>query len=283
MITLIQLSDCHLLKDKDKAAYAGIAPYHSLARVLSDVQKYVGNSADIKNQKLHDAAGGIEQEAKQNKHQKIIVLVTGDISGDNSAESYQLFASLMHQCIERANIEWFVLAGNHDNNPYFEKYVGNRHLKSSKPISLSNWQIHGLDTRATDDKYTAAGEVKENELKAIKQSLEKSAQIHHLIALHHHILPSNSWMDKHFLSNAQRVVTLTEEHPQIKALIHGHVHSPLRQKIGANNTPSYGSPSTCWQWEMQSEFGVSNEASGYQVVNLMDDGSVDVVVNRVEL
>ncbi|HCY27547.1 MAG TPA: 3',5'-cyclic-nucleotide phosphodiesterase, partial [Alteromonas macleodii] len=27
MITLIQLSDCHLLKDKNKTGYAGIAPY----------------------------------------------------------------------------------------------------------------------------------------------------------------------------------------------------------------------------------------------------------------
>ncbi|MEC8903971.1 MAG: metallophosphoesterase [Pseudomonadota bacterium] len=267
MITLIQLSDCHLLKDKDKTGYAGIAPYDSLARVLSDIQNYIAQ----------DVGSQPEQCAK---HQ-VVVLVTGDISGDSSPESYQHFIALMEQHIEPANIEWFVLAGNHDNNPYFEKYVGSRHLQNNDSLSLCNWQIHGMDTRATSNMHTAAGEVKESDIQALEQSLRMSQQTNHLVALHHHILPSNSWMDKHSLVDAQRLVSLTDEYPQIKALLHGHVHSPLRQQIGVNKTLSYASPSTCWQWEMRPEFGVSNEAPGYQVMSLMDGGSVGVKVVRV--
>jgi len=277
VITLIQLSDCHLLKDKNKTGYAGIAPYKSLARVLSSVREYVVDSADIKNHAAQRAASEPEQRAK---HQ-VIVLVTGDISGDNSPESYEHFIALMEQYIESANIEWFVLAGNHDNNPYFEKYLGSRHLKSNDPISFPNWQIHGLDTRAITNKQTAAGEVKESDIQALEQALIRSPQANHLVALHHHILPSNSWMDKHSLVDAQGLVSLTDEYPQIKAFLHGHVHSPLRQQIGKHNTPSYGSPSTCWQWEMRPDFGVSNEAPGYQVMNLMGDGTVNVTVVRV--
>ena len=269
MTTLIQLSDCHLLKDKDKTGYAGIAPYDSLARVLSDIQNYIAQ----------DVGSQPEQCAK---HQ-VVVLVTGDISGDSSPESYQHFIALMEQHIEPANIEWFVLAGNHDNNPYFEKYVGSRHLQSNDSLSLCNWQLHGMDTRATSNMHTAAGEVKESDIQALEQSLTTSPQTNHLVALHHHILPSNSWMDKHSLVDAQRLVSLTDEYPQLKAFLHGHVHSPLRQQIGKHNTPSYGAPSTCWQWEMRPEFGVSNEAPGYQVMNLMDDGSVDVSVVRGKL
>ena len=95
MITLIQLSDCHLLKGKDKTGYAGIAPYDSLARVLSDIQNYI----------VQEVASEPQQRAK---HQ-VVVLVTGDISGDNSPESYQHFIALMEQHIEPANIEWFVV------------------------------------------------------------------------------------------------------------------------------------------------------------------------------
>jgi len=83
------------------------------------------------------------------------------------------------------------------------------------------------------------------------------------------------------LVDAQRLVSLTDEYPQIKAFLHGHVHSPLRQLIGVNKTLSYASPSTCWQWEMRPEFGVSNEAPGYQVMSLMDGGTVGVKVVRV--
>ena len=89
-------------------------------------------------------------------------------------------------------------------------------------------------------------------------------------------------MDKHFLANAEALVSLTEQYAQIKALIHGHVHSPLRQLIGENSTLSYGCPSTCWQWEMQLAFGVSNDAPGYQVIELHEDGVVDVSIERVE-
>ena len=277
MITLIQLSDCHLLKDKNKTGYAGIAPYKSLARVLSSVREYVVDSADIKNHAAQRAASEPEQRAK---HQ-VIVLVTGDISGDNSPESYEHFIALMEQYIEPANIEWFVLAGNHDNNPYFEKYLSSRYLKSNDPISFPNWQIHGLDTRAITNKQTAAGEVKESDIQALEQALIRSPQANHLVALHHHILPSNSWMDKHSLANGQQIAALIDEHPQVKAVIHGHVHSPLRQQIGVNKTRSYASPSTCWQWEMRPEFGASNEAPGYQVMSLMDDCTVDVKVVRV--
>ncbi|AXT38010.1 3',5'-cyclic-nucleotide phosphodiesterase [Alteromonas sp. BL110] len=273
MISLIQISDCHLFKDKDKTGYAGIAPYHSLTRVLSAVQQYVADITDSKNQ--------IANQGNNGQEQKMIVLVTGDISGDNSPESYQHFTALMEQYIESENIDWFVLAGNHDNNPHFESYLGSRHLQSANPISFSNWQIHGMDTRTSGNMHTAAGEVKESDLIALKQSLDALPHFNHLVALHHHILPSKSWMDKHFLANAQHLESLINENPQIKALIHGHIHSPLRQEIGTNSTPSYGSPSTCWQWQMCDEFGVSEEAPGYQVINLMDNGTIDVNVTEV--
>ena len=273
MITLLQLSDCHLLKDKEKVGYAGIAPYHSLARVLQNaVSPYIKRSTDD---------GNVSQPLRDNEH-KVIMLVTGDISGDNSLESYRHFTALMEHYLAGADIEWYVLAGNHDNNPHFEAVLGERTLKSDKPIVCQRWHIHGLDTRSSSDIYTAAGELKNEDVCALEQALVSAPRNNHLVALHHHVLPSNSWMDKHYLDNASKVVALSEQYSQIKALIHGHVHSPLRQTIGTNRIPSYGSPSTCWQWKMQVEFGVSDEAPGYQVIELCDDGAVNVTVKRVE-
>lgn len=266
MIKLIQLSDCHLLKDKNKTGYAGIAPYDSLERTL-----------------LH-AVNHAEQFEANNSSMapSCFMLITGDISGDNTPESYQHFIALMDKYVDRANIAWFVLAGNHDNNAHFETYLGDKQLNSDNPLTFQNWHIHGMDTRALDSTYTAAGEVKGGEIHDLTQAVAQLPDNNHLIALHHHILPSNSWMDKHFLANAEALVSLTEQYAQVKALIHGHVHSPLRQLIGENSTPSYGCPSTCWQWEMQLGFGVSNDAPGYQVIELQEDGVVDVSIERVE-
>lgn len=274
MITLVQLSDCHLLKDKNKTGYAGIAPYHSLESVLNHaVYPFTEGSIDS----TEDAT----QSTSHARH-KAIMLVTGDISGDNSLESYQHFTRLMERYVADTKVEWFVLAGNHDNNPHFDRVLGKRHLKSGKPIRFQGWHIHGLDTRSSKDIHTAAGEINDEDVHALEHAIAQFPNEKHVIALHHHVLPSNSWMDKHELTSAQKIVALTEKYSQIKILIHGHVHSPLRQSISINDTPSYGSPSTCWQWKMQAEFGVCNEAPGYQVVELHEHGAVNVTVKRVE-
>ncbi|WP_346993380.1 hypothetical protein [Alteromonas gracilis] len=58
MTTLFQISDCHLLKNKDKTGYKDIAPFHSLEAVLKAVQ------ADVR--KVHKLDG----------NKPVIVLVT---------------------------------------------------------------------------------------------------------------------------------------------------------------------------------------------------------------
>ncbi|WP_394223712.1 metallophosphoesterase [Alteromonas gracilis] len=285
MITLIQLSDCHLLKDKDKAAYSGIAPYHSLENVLQSVVADIARGfKSVEHKHIEEAPSGkAEDEVSGEAITNTTLLVTGDISGDHSPESYQHFLDLMDEYIAPLNLSWFVLAGNHDNNPYFEKALGHRHLKRDKSLQFEHWHIHGMDTRVDGNTHTSGGEVSESDVQALEHALKASSTVNHVIALHHHVLPSNSWMDKHFLANAKRVVSLSERYPQVKALIHGHVHSPLRQHIGQGATPSFGSPSTCWQWEMQQEFGVSHELPGYQVISLFDDGGITVSIERVAL
>ena len=64
---LLQLSDCHLFADHAQTGY-GVNPYQSLSRVLECA---AGESPDY-------------------------VIITGDVSGDNSEESYRHFLSLMN-------------------------------------------------------------------------------------------------------------------------------------------------------------------------------------------
>lgn len=264
MIKIIQITDCHLFKDKEKTGYADIAPYHSLECVLKTIA--------VAEQKT--------QHPDNTEHTQTVLLVTGDISGDSSAESYQHFLSLMDKYVNPTNWHWYVIAGNHDNNAHFDKVLGGKQLVSGSPLTLGNWNVHGLDTRSLTDKHGAKGEVKNKDVNALRVSLKQSLNSHHLLALHHHILPSHSWMDKHFLDNREAVEQLSSDFSQIKAIIHGHIHFPLRQQIGSANTPSYGCPSTCWQWQMQAKFGVSDEAPGYQVVELSSNGDVAVETKR---
>ena len=260
MITLIQISDCHLFSDKAKKGYAQISPYASLRHVLRTMQSQL-----------------------QDNSSKTLVIVTGDISGDSSEQSYVHFSTLMGEYIEAKGVPWYVLPGNHDNNPYFHAQLGHKYLACESPLILENWVIEGLDTRILAQPNTAKGEIHVQQLDALATNVATWPDYHHLIALHHHIQPSHSWMDKHALHNAKALEGLVSRTKQVKALIHGHIHSSLRQHIGDNATPSYGAPSTCWQWEMQAEFGVSREAPGYQIISLHSDGIVEVDVKRLAI
>lgn len=278
VIELIQISDCHLFKNKSKVGYGGIAPYQSLETILRQISERIGLS------KTKRAPDGAHQHQTTDDVAQCVatILVTGDISGDDTLESYLHFLSLMNQYIDSINVDWYVIAGNHDNNPYFQRILAKHILLSGYPVTLEEWQVHGMDTRCTNEPHSAKGDVKSHDVSMVSAALELASSKYHLVALHHHIQPSNSWMDKHRLFNAERIEAMASKYAQIKGFIHGHVHHPLRQQVGDYKTPSFGAPSTCWQWEMQTTFGVSENSPGYQVIQLHSDGGLSCEVYRTD-
>ena len=276
VIELIQISDCHLFKDKSKVGYGEIAPYQSLETVLRQV------SQRIRLSKTKCAPDDAEHQTDDVVQAVTVILVTGDITGDDTHESYMHFLSLMSQHIDSIGVDWYVIAGNHDNNPHFERIFAKRILCSGHPVTIGDWQVHGMDTRCASEPHSAKGEVNSHDVRMVSRAIEQASSKHHLVALHHHIKPSNSWMDKHRLFNAERIDAMASKYTQIKGFIHGHVHHPLRQQVGGHETPSFGSPSTCWQWEMQTTFGVSESNPGYQVIQLHSDGSLSCEVYRTD-
>ena len=249
MSTLLHISDCHLFGDTTRQGYGAINPQLSLKQILIDAFKLCENIS--------------------------AVIVTGDISGDDSLASYQHFTILMENHV---TTPVYVIAGNHDNNPHFDT-LSAYHLVAGKPVELGDWQIHGLDTRFDG----ARGQVDTQELKAIGKQVTENSHRHHLLAMHHHASPSESWMDKHDLSNADAFLHWVEEGIALAAIIHGHVHSPLRYTLGTDNpVPVMGCPASCWQWEMASEFALSHEQPGYQLIRLHDDGTLTCDIKRIK-
>ncbi|MFT4746161.1 MAG: Icc protein, partial [Congregibacter sp.] len=84
-MNIIQISDCHLFSDTQKTGYNSINPYQSLQHILAEVKF----------------------------HQPDVLLVTGDISGDGSGQSYQHFSKLL--CETKIKCRIGIIPGNHDN------------------------------------------------------------------------------------------------------------------------------------------------------------------------
>ncbi|NMH60364.1 metallophosphoesterase [Alteromonas ponticola] len=242
---LIQLSDCHLFSDIHRTGYASVNPYSSLSKLLS-------LTASL---------------------QPDVVLVTGDISGDDTEISYQHFRTLTQDALK--DIPLLVLAGNHDCNPYFDSMLSEYSLNEGCMLPGGQWVLHGLDTRHEG----TLGMVKVDQLKLLSASIASKPETNHIVALHHHPLAANSWMDKHALLNAERLISFIKTTANVKLVLHGHLHFPLHRDI--NGTPVLGVPSTCWQWQMTDEFAFSTEQPGLRIVDLHDDGSWTTQIRRV--
>jgi len=251
MLTIAQISDCHLFADTNLSPYAQINPYHSLSRVLLDVAL----------------------------HKLDLLLVTGDLSGDGSALSYHYFKQLMQD--SGISCPYVILPGNHDDLDILQQQFDAENLwlayGDESGLSLANWQIHLLNTKVNS---SSGGALPSQDLQQLERALHNSPADWQLIAAHHHPLPCNAWMDKHSWHNASELVTMLARYPSVKGLVHGHIHHASQQLMGECCYMSC--PSTCWQWAMQAQFGLCEQPPGYRLLELAQSGQISSQIIRVE-
>ena len=233
--TLAQISDCHLFADKTKDGYAGINPYQSLQQVLFELSK----------QHLDT------------------VLVTGDISGDYSEQSYDHFTRLWQESGITAPLVG--LPGNHDNIEVWKHYFGHKNAYLCIPLHFGNWHLHLLPS----DFKGGKGLLQRDATEQLFANIKASYAGHHIVALHHPLTFSGEWMDKHHLLNPQ-LFTRHMPAANLRCILHGHVHT--ERQVIVQKTPVLACPSTCWQWGNSADFSLSEQAPGFRTIKLNQDG-----------
>lgn len=242
--TLAQITDCHLFADPSKAGYSGINPYQSLEKVLLEVRK----------------------------QRPDCVLVTGDVSGDYSEQSYAHFIQLWQQSGITAPL--FSVAGNHDNIGAWQDCFGCKHEYLSAALGFGHWHLHMLPSEFEG----AKGRLKRDATQHMCDNIESNRDAHHIVAMHHPLTLSDVWMDKHRLVNPE-VFTGYLPMANLRAVIHGHVHT--ERKVMLHKTPIYACPSTCWQWGNSVEFSVSEQMPGFRTLKLNEDGHFSTMTHYV--
>ncbi|WP_164084647.1 metallophosphoesterase family protein [Alteromonas flava] len=245
---LIQISDCHLFADRDKVGYQGINPYRSLQQVLIKLRT-------------------LEPDC---------VLLSGDISGDESAASYQHFLTLWDQYCPAVKL--LSLAGNHDATDRWQQAFAATHSLTEHALNPQGWRLHCLPARFVGTR----GEIATADIEQLIARLQQHSAQHHIVALHHPIQNANVWMDKHALINPEVLTPLLQQ-PNLKLILHGHVHTARHIKVGQVDV--LACPSTCWQWGNTAEFSVVEEPPGMRLIELDDEGqfshSLHFVANSV--
>ncbi len=246
-LELVQLTDPHLFADR-RGEMRGVNTYESLQTVLA--------------------------AARRQHWTPDALLVTGDITQDESRGGYRVFRSVF----EPLSVPVLCLPGNHDEPAFMhEELDGNFTLMT--PVAFDHWGVVLLSTYVNG---TASGKLDDDSLAELDKILAERARAHFLVCLHHQPVPVGSrWLDGVGLLNPEAFFAVLDRHDNVRGVLWGHVHQQFDGE--RNGVRLMGSPSTCRQFLPQSDdFALDDRPPGYRWLSLGEDGSIATGVEYVE-
>lgn len=248
LVSLVQITDCHIFaKAEDR----------------------------MRGMNTRSSFEAVSKAAIENSGNLDLLLATGDLSQDGSAESYDY----LRQQFDDMNIATFWLPGNHDEVDSMLEHLNGKQIDAAKHILIAGWQIVLLDSTISGEVH---GRVPENQLKFLDDCLRAYPEKHGLVCLHHQALETGSlWIDQIGLQDADRLRQKITQHDNVRGVLWGHVHQETHQTI--DDIEWMSTPSSCVQFKPNSkDFAIGTEAPGYRYLDLHPDGSISSRVHRVD-
>lgn len=247
-LRVVQLSDTHLFADPAKTML-GLAPQQSLDAVLALLKR--------------------EQPAID------VLLATGDFSQDNSQASYRR----LHEQLAALAVPMYWLEGNHDKPAPLLAALGDaQHILAPKVAHHGPWSFILLNSTIPG---STEGQLFANDFAFLRAALAECVGQHVMVCMHHPPVPVGCrWLDQHQIAAAAGFFALLDAHPNVRAVVWGHVHQAFASQ--RNGVGLYGVPSTCIQFKPHcDEFTVDDLSPGYRWFDLYADGRVVTQVSRV--
>lgn len=206
--TLIaQITDCHLPADP-KQTYRGIVPHQNLKALLQKVKTFKPD----------------------------LLLATGDLSEDGSQASYRALQAFF----KPLGIPVLALPGNHDDPGLLAESFPDCPVDTIKVSEFDQWQIIRLNSCLPGK---PEGRLGEKTLAELERLLARHRYKPLLITLHHQPISIGSpWIDKYRLLDPEDFLCLIDQHPNVRAVVWGHVHQAF--EIDRNGTAMLGGPSS---------------------------------------
>jgi len=243
----IQITDCHL------------GPLTS--------ETLLGLNTD---ESLHDVLALIAEKEADFDY----MVCTGDIASAGHDDCYCRFISIIRQYFSEP-LAW--LPGNHDSAQLMAK-IELPHPPEARSIEQGNWMILLLNSVVP---FKVHGNFEQSELDYLQQTLAANPNKHIMVMFHHQpVNVGSAWIDQYIIRNADALFAIIDRHPQVKALVWGHVHQDFVSQ--RNGVALIATPSTCVQFKpLCDDFTVDTQMPGYRWFDLHEDGSFDTGIERV--
>jgi Icc protein len=248
VINILQITDTHLYKGRDECLL-GLNTDDSLEAVIS--------------------------EAAALRAPVDMIIATGDLVHDGSAEGYQRLAIKLG----RFGVPVFCLPGNHDESETLKRNIGEDYLKFTSYTRSGDWQLIFLDSTISGSE---GGHLNNEVLDSLNSQLEAEPDLYTLVCLHHQPVKIGcQWLDKMAVDNPEPFFSIIDRYPRVQGIVWGHVHQDFDQM--RENVRLLASPSTCIQFQPGSrEFAVEDIAPGYRWLKLYPDGKLETGINRLQ-
>ena len=243
-IRVIQFTDPHLFGDA-AGTLRGVNTAETLERALSEASGHVA---------ICDA-----------------ILVTGDLVQDD-AGGYEHF----RRVFTRFGKPVLCIPGNHDLVPEMRAALHARPFVLDGPADLGAWRVVLLDSVVPNQ---AGGHISVEQLTKLDEELGMARQRHALVCLHHHPVAMQSrWLDNVGLANANEFWSVIDSHPQVRAVVWGHVHQSFEGT--RRGVRLLATPSTCAQFQPRSDqFVIDGLPPAYRLLTLHSNGAIDTGVH----
>jgi Icc protein len=204
-----------------------------------------------------------------------LVVATGDLTHDASSDAYRA----VRECFAPLLAPVYCLPGNHDESAALRVGMNDGvAFFTMSCLRVAGWQMIFLDSSVSGSE---GGHLTDSELDRLDGTLTRARDNPALIWLHHQPLSIGSrWLDSMAVDNGEAFFQVIDRHPQVRAVVWGHVHQQFEQRRG--DVALFATPSTCIQFLPESEeFAVERIPPGYRWVDLYDDGSFMTGVERL--
>ena len=247
-LRLLQISDTHLHAAAD-SRMRGVTTYATFRSVLEQAQRDPRWPVDA-------------------------ILATGDIVQDESRAGYERFRATL----EPLGVPVYSIPGNHDDPALMSEILSSGSFHLGGELRKGKWSVMLLSTFLAGEDAGGLGPAR---LQGLRQALAAHAGQHILVAMHHHPLPMGStWLDGVALRDAQSFWQVIDAHPEVRAVVCGHVHQASDRT--RNRVRFLSTPSTCAQFLPGNEFfALDDRPPGMRWLELFDDGRIETEVSWV--
>jgi Icc protein len=232
---------------------------------LSDTHLFSNSERDIFGVKSNITFNSVIAHATQDIKASDLILLTGDLSQDETAASYEKIADTLS--VFNKPIYW--IPGNHDSlptmNAVFKKYST---FYQERKLDIGTWSFIFLNTKLENND---AGYLSDDEIKALEYEISHIPfEQNIVIVMHHHPVQVNTpLIDKVMLKNHEVFWNIINKQ-NVKLIICGHVHGDY--KLFEKDIFIESSPATCFQLEKgATELSISKEI-GYKIYDFSKTG-----------